>query len=191
MTSTPAGRGRGPRKAEAIFAETLRALAEHGYDRLSVEDIAHRVGVNKTTIYRWWPAQEVLLGAALLDSDALYFDMPDTGSLRADLVSLAEHVAALLSAHLAVVTAILGAAHHKPQLAELLHGFAADRLARELPIFERAVARGELRPDADPKTIMDLLDGAIWFRILVRGEAIPAGHLAAVVEAILAGVGLG
>ncbi|MBS9534092.1 TetR/AcrR family transcriptional regulator [Mycobacterium sp. M1] len=165
----------------------LRLLAERGYDDFTVEVVAARVGVNKTTIYRWWPSKEALLGAALLDSEALYFDMPDTGSLRGDLLALAEHVAGLLVANTAVVTAIFGAAQRKPQLAELLHDFSADRLARERPIFERAVQRGELPPDVDPKTVMDLLDGAIWFRVLVRGEQIPPGFLAAIVDAILAG----
>lgn len=178
---------RGPRKAEEIFTAALRLLADNGYDGLTIESIASHSGVNKTTIYRWWPSKEALLAAALINSDLLVFDMPDTGTLRGDLLALAESITALLSAHTSIATAILGAAH-KPELAALLHGFAADRLAREQPIFQRAIQRRELPSFADAKTIMDLIAGAIWCRLLLRGETIPPGHLANTVDLILNGI---
>jgi AcrR family transcriptional regulator len=176
---------RGPRKAVENFAAALRLLADNGYDGLTIESIARHSGVNKTTIYRWWPSKEALLAAALTDSDLLYFDMPDTGTLRGDLLALAEHVTAFLTAQHTIATAIFAAAQRKPELAALLHGFAADRLAREQPIFQRAIQRRELPSPTDPKTVMDLLDGAIWFRLLVRGETISPGHLANTVDLIL------
>ncbi|MFD0467130.1 TetR/AcrR family transcriptional regulator [Nonomuraea thailandensis] len=79
-----------PRKQQEIFDATLRLVAERGYDGLTVEGVAERSGVNKTTIYRWWPSKAALLGAALVESDVLGFDSPDTGSLRGDLVALVE-----------------------------------------------------------------------------------------------------
>ncbi|GAA3132018.1 helix-turn-helix domain-containing protein [Nonomuraea salmonea] len=51
-----------PRKQREIFDATLRLVAERGYDGLTVEGVAERSGVNKTTIYRWWPSKAALLG---------------------------------------------------------------------------------------------------------------------------------
>ncbi len=167
----------GPRKQEAIFAATLELLAEHGYDKLAIEAVAARSAVNKTTLYRWWPSKDALLAAALTDSGLLSLDVPDTGSLRGDLLALARHIAALLtSEHTSpIVTATLTAAPRRPELADVARSFFADRMAREQPIFERARARGELRDGIDPVSVMDLLAGAIWFRLLMRGgEASPA-----------------
>ncbi|MFF1608780.1 TetR/AcrR family transcriptional regulator [Amycolatopsis sp. NPDC058278] len=179
----------GPRKEEAIFAATLELLAEHGYDRLAIESVAARSGVNKTTLYRWWPSKDALLAAALTNSGLLSIDVPDTGGLRTDLLAVARHIARLLTSERTapIVTAALTAAPRRPELAEVARSFFADRMAREQPIFQRAQERGELRPGIDPVSIMDLLAGAIWFRLLLRGgEASPA-FLAETVDIVLEG----
>jgi AcrR family transcriptional regulator len=190
MTIPPGPIRRGPRKAEEIFAATLRLLADNGYDGLTIESVASHAGVNKTTIYRWWPSKEALLAAALTNSDLLAFDIPDTGTLRGDLLALAEGITALLTAQhtTSIAATVFAAAHRKPELAALAQSFFADRLAREQPVFQRAIQRRELPSFADPKTIMDLLAGAIWCRLLLRGETIPPGHLANTVDLILNGI---
>ncbi len=184
----PTGPRRGrPRKAEQIFTAALQLLADNGYEGLTIEAIAAAAGVNKTTIYRWWPSKDALLADALTDAQALTVEMPDTGSLRADLLVLAGHISTLLTTNLPVATAIFGAAQRRPELAALLHRFFADRLASEQPIFARAVARGELPADADPELIMDLLAGAIWCRLLLRGGTLAPGRPAELVDLILRG----
>ncbi|WP_181772171.1 TetR/AcrR family transcriptional regulator [Amycolatopsis pittospori] len=181
----------GPRKAEAIFAATLGLLAEHGYEKLAIEAVAARSGVNKTTLYRWWPSKDALLAAALRDSDLFTLDVPDTGSLRGDLLAVATHIFRLLtSEHTApVVTATLTAGPRRPELGDVSRSFFADRMAREEPIFERAVARGELRAGADPVVVMDLLAGAIWFRLLLRGGEADPKFLEKAVDTVLNGAG--
>ncbi len=181
----------GPRKAEAIFAATLELLAEHGYEKLAIEAVATRSGVNKTTLYRWWPSKDALLAAALRDSGLFSLDVPDTGSLRGDLLAVATQIFRLLtSEHTApVVTAALTAGPRRPELGAVAQGFFADRMAREEPIFERAVDRGELRAGADPVVVMDLLAGAIWFRLSLRGGGAGPDFLEEVVDTILIGTG--
>ncbi|MCK2220993.1 TetR/AcrR family transcriptional regulator [Actinomadura sp. ATCC 31491] len=177
-----------PRKQQEIFDATLRLVAEKGYDGLTVEGVAERSGVNKTTIYRWWPSKAALLGAALVEADVLGFDPPDTGSLRGDLVALVEGMIRLLteepSADIAV--AALGAAVRHPELDA--RRFFADRFAREREIFDRAVARGELAASADPMLVVDLLAGAVWLRVVFRGLPAPDGFADAAVSALLDGV---
>jgi AcrR family transcriptional regulator len=121
--------GMAPRKQQEIFDATLRLVAEKGYDGLTVEGVAERSGVNKTTIYRWWPSKAALLGAALIESDVLGFDAPDTGSLRGDLVALVEGVRRLLTEPPGsdIAVAALGAAVRHPELDA--RRFFADRFA--------------------------------------------------------------
>lgn len=161
----------GPRRAAAIFQATLELLAEHGYDRLTVEGVAERSGVNKTTIYRWWPSKAALLGAALSHGAPLDLTAPDTGTLRGDLEELVRSLVNLLTAPPAsdIAVAALGAAAGNPELARHTREFFADRLARERPVFERAVTRGELPPATDPMLLVDLLAGAVWVRAVFRG----------------------
>ncbi len=177
-----------PRKQQEIFDATLRLVAEKGYDGLTVEGVAERSGVNKTTIYRWWPSKAALLGAALVEADVLGFEPPDTGSLRGDLVALVEGMIRLLteppSADIAV--AALAAAARHPELDT--RNFFADRFAKEREIFERAARRGELPASADPMLVLDLLAGAVWTRVVLRGLRAPDDFAVKTVSALLDGV---
>ncbi|WP_051762378.1 TetR/AcrR family transcriptional regulator [Microbispora rosea] len=180
-----------PRKKDDILNAALRLLAEKGYERLTIEGVAELSGVNKTTIYRWWPSKAALLGTALVEAQELGFDVPDTGSLRGDLHALLDGLAWLLTTPPAadIAVAALGAAVNSPELAEAAKGFFADRFAREQPIFERARERGELADSADPMMIMDLLAGAVWLRVVFRQVPLDDGFTERAVNAVLDGVG--
>jgi AcrR family transcriptional regulator len=175
-----------PRAQEQIFGTTLRLLSEHGYDGLTIEGVAKEAGVNKTTIYRWWKSKAALTRAALLDSELLALDVPDTGSLRGDMIALVEHVIRLLSEPgVRAVVAAMAAAAGNGELAELAKAFFADRFERERAIFERARERGDLPPHADPMLTVDLLGGAVWTRLLLRQEALGEDFPARAVDLVL------
>ncbi|MEV0375303.1 TetR/AcrR family transcriptional regulator [Streptomyces sp. NPDC050636] len=181
----------GPRKSQEIFDATLELLAEKGYEGLTVEGVAQRSGVNKTTIYRWWPSKGALLGAALTGARQLDLQPPDTGSLQGDLEALLHAVVALLTAppSSGIAVSALGAATHSPELAVHVREFFADRLARELPVFDRAIARGELEADADPMLLVDLLAGAAWLRVVLRQLPIEKDFVSRAVSTVLHGAG--
>ncbi|MRG61289.1 TetR family transcriptional regulator [Agromyces sp. CFH 90414] len=181
---------RGPRMAQAIHDAALRLLVERGYDGLTIEGIASRSGVNKTTIYRWWPSKDAVLAAALTASDALALAIPDTGSLRGDLRALARRIAELVTdpATAPIAGALLAAGADRPQLAVVAREFFADRLLQERAMLDRASERGEVAAAVDPRSLMDLLAGAIWFRVFVRGEAPTEADLDAVVDTVLYGL---
>ncbi|WP_280414312.1 TetR/AcrR family transcriptional regulator [Nocardia carnea] len=178
-----------PRRAGAIFTATLELLADNGYDGLTMEAVAARSGVNKTTLYRWWKSKDDILAAALTDSDLLAFDVPDTGSLRSDLLETSRSIHKLLTdpATAPIATAVLAAASRRPALAAVGRTFFADRAEREHPIFRRAIDRGELPEHADPRSIMDMLAGAIWFRLFLRAEQMREEDLSAAVDLVLSG----
>ncbi|MEU1347127.1 TetR/AcrR family transcriptional regulator [Streptomyces sp. NPDC005775] len=180
--------GKGPRAAEAIFDATLRLLTERGYTGLTMEAVAQEAGVNKTTIYRWWPSKAALLHAALLRARVLDIDLPDTGTLRGDLIALAEQIIDLVTGVRTqpVVRAVTsGSGLPDDELTSLTRDFFADRFSREQPVFARATARGELAPDVDPMLLLDLIAGAVWMRALLRSEPVPPGFAAAAVDAVL------
>ncbi|MEL7976355.1 TetR/AcrR family transcriptional regulator [Isoptericola sp. F-RaC21] len=181
----------GPRRAHDIFQAALDLLVERGYEGLAMEAVASRSGVNKTTLYRWWPSKDALLAAALTDSDALSLSVPDTGSLRGDLRALTGRIAELLTDPVTapIAAALLSAGVERPELAALSRAFFGDRLVREQPVLERAAQRGDPVADVDLRTVMDLLAGAVWFRVFVRGGEAPTGaELDEIVRTVLRGV---
>ncbi|MCX5206510.1 TetR/AcrR family transcriptional regulator [Streptomyces sp. NBC_00237] len=181
-----------PRKSQEIFDATLGLLQEGGYEGLTVEGVAERAGVNKTTLYRWWPSKGALLGAALVNGTQLDFPLPDTGSLQGDLEAVLGSVVTLLTTEPASKTAIaaLGAITQSPELATHARRFFADRLDREQPILSRAVARGELASGTDPALLthlMDLLAGAAWLRLVFRQLPLDADFVTRTVDTVLHG----
>ncbi|MFE1775155.1 TetR/AcrR family transcriptional regulator [Streptomyces sp. NPDC059008] len=182
-------RSGGPRRAPEIFDATLDLLAERGYEGLTVEGVAQRSGVNKTTIYRWWPSKGALLGAALTGARRLDVELPDTGSLQGDLEALLRTVVTLLTVQPSsdIAVSALGAVTHSPELAGHVRDFFADRIDRERPVFDRAVARGELAADADPMLLVDLLAGAAWLRVVLRQLPVEKDFVSRAVSTVLNG----
>lgn len=180
----------GPRRKAEIFTAALDLLSSLGYDSLTIEGVAQRSGVNKTTIYRWWTSKSELLRDALLHSHLLRFELADTGSLRGDLTALAEQVLTLLDnehRRAIIEAALVGAVRHQA-MRELVVSFLDDRLGRHQPVFERAVARGDLPPDADPAPLVDAMAGALWLRILVRRGEVTESYTRDLIGLLMEGV---
>ncbi|MEU3007297.1 TetR/AcrR family transcriptional regulator [Streptomyces sp. NPDC007020] len=190
MTRKQEGEAGGPRRKAEIFTATLDMLGSLGYDSLTIEGVAQRSGVNKTTIYRWWSSKSELLRDALLHSHMLRFELADTGSLRGDLTELAERLQDLLAderRRTVVEAALVGAVRHQA-MRELVISFLDDRFGRHQPVFERAVARGDLPPDADPAPLVDAMAGALWMRILVRRGDVADTYTRDLVDILMDGV---
>src|SRR5882724_3495319 len=86
--------GRSARVVTEVLSATLEVFAEQGYAGVSVEAVAARAGVNKTTIYRRWPTKAELLGAALFSLRDEEPEAPNTGSLREDLLTVLRRLVA-------------------------------------------------------------------------------------------------
>lgn len=174
----PRGPGR-PRSAhahKAVIEATLELLAAKGYRGLTVEGVAARSGVAKTTIYRWWPSKQDLLLEALsaLRQPAT---VPDTGNIRDDAVAhLRGHIESFKDAATAPILAdALAEALRSPDLDDALPGFAAAQREPFRQALARAVERGELPADLDYELTMDLLIAPIVNRALAtHGQLEPA-----------------
>lgn len=137
---------------EAIVAAAAELLAEVGYDAMSIDAIASRAGVGKATIYRRWSGKAALTLDTVRARGFPIEDVPDTGTLRGDLLALFLGLAALLDEEsLNHLTGVLVAMRSHPELADavkeqVVAGWA--RGAREIVL--RAAGRGEIaRPDDD------------------------------------------
>ena len=168
---------------------TRELLGETGFTDLTVERVAERSGVHKTTIYRRWGSRAGLVGAALAAQGQQEVPIPDTGDLRADLAAIARSVGDNLASPLgrAMAQALVGHADD-PEIAGISEDFWGARFAATAVVVERAVERGELPPDADPRLAVELVVAAIWFRSIVTREPVADDLLATVVEVIVGGL---
>ncbi len=158
-----------------MLAATLAELTAVGYAELSVERVAERAGVHKTTVYRRWQDREALVVDALTDDVAREVRMPNTGSLETDLC---EHAASIItwlnSSSGSAIIATMVAGGRVPEIAAIKQRFFEDRLRRAEPVVTRAVARGEVPADTDPDRVIKTLIAPIYLRLLITAEPIDA-----------------
>lgn len=160
-----------------MLQATSELLMEVGYEQLTVEDVAARAGVHKTTVYRRWPTMPELVFEAVAEQSAEDVPIPDTGNLLDDLQILAREVVANIGTAGGArrSRSIVAAAATSDQLTAAMRSFWAARLANSAVIVERAIERNELPPDADPNLIIESLIGPLWVRLLLTGEPITDG----------------
>ncbi|GAB3118900.1 TetR/AcrR family transcriptional regulator [Streptomyces calidiresistens] len=178
------------RSRARIIEVTLDLLATRGVAGTSVDSIAERSGVAKTTIYRHWSTKgEVILAAidTCIDTPAA----PDLGSLRADLRALIGGLCEALahSRWAALLPSLLDAALRDPEFAEVHQRFAATRTEPVRRALERGIERGELPADTDPGELVDLLSGAVFYRRLLAGESVDRAYGERIVERVLRAYG--
>jgi AcrR family transcriptional regulator len=172
------GRGR-PRSEEAhraILEAVIDLLPEHGLKGLTIEAVAARAGVGKTTIYRRWPGKNELVVEAvgLLRPPG---PPPDTGSLVGDLEALVAIQRKRLEATRLprVIPRVLGEALEEPEL----HAQIVERAVKPIrdilaTVVHRAMERGELREDLDVEVMVDILHAAPLYKLLMAGGAMDA-----------------
>jgi AcrR family transcriptional regulator len=182
----PRGRRRSRRSEEAILDATLALLGEVGFSGLTVDGIAARAGVGKATIYRHWPGKAHLVVDAFR-SRIPPMPVPDTGSLRGDLLTVIGHMVQGLghSPLSRILPALVEASEQDPELEHLFKEFGAERRAVLLGVLERAAARGELRPGLDLDLTLEIIIGPVFARRLVIRKPLTASYGQALVEALL------
>jgi AcrR family transcriptional regulator len=179
------------RSKATIIDACAELIAEEGFAGVSIEAVSARSGAAKTTIYRHWPSREALcieaFGACSGPSDPL----PDTGTLRDDLVEVLSGLAERLNdpAWTAPLTSLLDAAARDPEMAAL-HRVTSSEGRRTLTrVLERAVERGELEGPLDLDTATALLAGPLFFCGIIDRERVDPTLVAAAVDAALAALG--
>jgi AcrR family transcriptional regulator len=162
--------------ASAVFEGTLSVLAEQGYSGLSIERIAERSGVNKTTIYRRWQSKDAVLAAALDNKAADVFPIPSTESISDDLRAFARALADFLTddspSIAGVQRALFSDAAREPLIAEIKRDFFTRRHEAAASMVDAAIDRGELPGDVDSRELVGLVAAQLYYRRLATGETI-------------------
>lgn len=180
--------GRSARVREAVFCATLQALAEDGYSGLTISEIGRRSGVHATSIQRRWGSLGNLLLEAVLSYSHQKLPIPNTGSLRGDLLAFARSMSRYLATPIGeTVLRTLAAAEDSAALAENRKKIVQTRYGATRVMGERAAERGELRPGVDPQMAVELLVAPLHLRKLTR-QPIDDSFVKQVVDTLLRGL---
>lgn len=154
----------------ATLEAASELMLEAGPGAVSMDAVAERAGVSKATIYRWWPSKERLALDALYETWAdAQGPVPDTGSLRGDLLALTRPWVRLLASRPfgRVITALLVQVQSDPEFAEEYRArFVEPRRDQAREIFARAISRGEVPAGTNVEVALDLLYGPVYHRLL-------------------------
>ena len=191
-----AGRPRSAQSHQAILEATLALFAEEGLAGSSIEAIAERAGVGKTTIYRRWSSKEDVIKDAL---NLFRADnpIPDTGNIRNDLLYIAKESRELFNHNplmAKLTTKLIAEIKTKPEIYHVFYEkLVASRVQQFRQIVERAKARGELRPDLDTTFIVSLIFTSLVysniFTELIDPYAKSIYEPETAVDALLRGIG--
>ncbi|GAB2769028.1 TetR/AcrR family transcriptional regulator [Amycolatopsis magusensis] len=166
--------GRTERNRVAVLTATLDELAEKGYPGLTVDAVAERSGVHKTTLYRRWGSAEGLVAAALLFGIEHRWEVPDTGSLEGDLSAMNRELTTYFTdpAKSALPLASVASSFQSAKAADSLREYYADRHERGAAMTVRAIARGEVPADTDPVEVMRQAAAPVFYRLFISREPI-------------------
>jgi AcrR family transcriptional regulator len=164
------GRPRDDSREQAILDAALEAVAEVGYERLTIDGVAARAHASKATIYRRWPGKAELVVDAFKRRVAEPVTIPDAGSLRAELLDTMR----LVCSHIGgldgnLLCGLAGSCQGDPELAACFKQMIAEKDSPLAPVISRAVARGELTAGADPALVDEVAPAVAMMRAL-QGE---------------------
>src|SRR3984957_8306622 len=157
------GRPRDEAARVAILKAANAILEKEGIAGFTIEAVAARAGVSKTTIYRWWPSRGALAVAGFLAEMEPKIAYPNTGSSLMDLVAQLKRVAAV-------------------------YGSARPRREEAKAILRAGIERGELSRDIDIDVALDALNGPIYYRMLVPLGPLDSTWVETLARSVLAGL---
>jgi AcrR family transcriptional regulator len=188
-SKTPPPQARGEAFTSAVLDAALTQLAQVGFERLSIPQVAEIAGVNKTSIYRRWPTKADLVRDALAIAINHSGEAPNTGALRTDLIALASALAAFTQSRAGTaLIRIMLAEGSNPEMRSLANA-AYSEAGKHSPwiVVQRAVERGELSSHSDPALMLFTLAGAIMHRVFVEQRDVSQDYLQQVINLVLYG----
>lgn len=187
VTARRPGRRRDESKDDAILQATRELLAERGFDGMTMDAVADRAGAGKATVYRRWPSKVQLTVDAIVCSPGVPMsadDIPDTGSLRTDL--LAVRFGRKRSDDSELMSGLMSAARENPEVAAAFQQqFVLSRTRLMRGLLDRAQARGELRADIDLDAVAAVAPAMIVYRKMVLGQRIDDAFIEQMIDSII------
>jgi AcrR family transcriptional regulator len=179
------------RSRQAILDATRELLAKGDVGALTVEAVAARSGVAKTTIYRHWRDKwELALDAVMIDVVQRLEEPADAGDTRKELLTFADGVVTMLAATPMgpAMQGLVSQIATDPGLARVYREQVVQpRLAQLAPVIQRGITHGDLRAGTEVRLVHELLAGPIFYRLLLSGAPLDRDLAPRLVDAILAG----
>ena len=186
-----AGRPRSAEAQRAVLNAARELFEEGGYASATIDAVAARSGVAKTTIYRWWPNRASLLVEVLAEVHTAAVPLPTAADPeRAIVAELRDAADAMNGLTGKLLSALLGEAQHDPEVAaELLEGLFYPRRASTARAIRRAQEKGVIRPDVPADIVADLFFGPLFYRMLVRHGPVTRAFMMQVFRYAIDGLG--
>ncbi|MGW5450457.1 TetR/AcrR family transcriptional regulator [Nocardia sp. NPDC003979] len=159
--------GRTARNREQVLAAVSAELAENGYDALTIDSVAERAGVHRTTVYRRWRNVGGLLADVIAAAGDLDWQPRDTGSLAGDLTALNEEIQESLLAEPSIASALIAVSFRSMEAAQGLARMWEDRYAQCEIVVERAAERGEIPADTDARALLIAATAPIYHCLML------------------------
>ncbi len=180
--------GRSTRVQVAVFNATMELLLTESYDAITIAEIASRSGVHETSIYRRWKTKEVLIIEVLLERAKEMFPIPDTGSVRSDLVQLLQEVIAFLQSPMGEIMAKISTASlHSAAMAPERQHYWSSRFEQFNRIVERARERGEFPPQTDEHLLLKTVIGPLYVQKFLLNQPLDESLPGRIVDLVLSG----
>lgn len=184
------GRKRDHTRDPEILEAALDVLAETGYDGMTIEMVANRAKAGKATLYRRWASKgELVIDAvACMKSADLDFDrLPDTGTLRGDLIAMIKpHAIEDSEKKLQVMAGLMSMLSRAPELADAANAAIVEPRAKVNRIFlRRAVERGEIPADCDIDALSVLAPSMAAYRTLIQRKQVDRDFLISLIDGVL------
>jgi len=184
------GRKRDHTRDAEILDAALAVLAETGYDGMTIDMVAARAKAGKATLYRRWASKDELVidAVACMKKESLEFDkLPDTGTLRGDLVAMIRpHSIEDGEKKLQIMAGLMSMINSNPALAETAHQAIIEPRARVNRFFmQRAIDRGEVPADADIETLAVLSQAMGSYRTLMLRKPIDREYILSIIDGVI------
>jgi AcrR family transcriptional regulator len=176
---------------DAIVRAALEMLAEVGYERLSIEEVARRAGTAKTSVYRRWPTKEALTLEAvrryLATIAGTLRGAPHANTLRADLIAhIGQLTTVLTRERIGVLAGLLLAIRTNRELAAMIRAeLVQAEVTAMRAILERAAARREIAAADRSALIFHLVPGVLFTRLFVLDQPMESAFAAQIVDDLL------
>lgn len=180
------------RTREVVLAAAVEVLTDVGFERVSIDAIAERSGVARSTIYRNWPDRDKLLAEAFQQAHGKAAPrIETTGELRSDLRQLADALVGSLTsdAWACTVPSLIGAAIHGESIRDLAASFSEDRRKEARQVLTVAAGRGEIGLTDQIDSALERFVAPFFVRRLVSQLPLDEGFVETQVEATLAQLG--
>lgn len=175
---------------EHVFTVTLEQLARHGFEGLSVPEVARLAGLNKTSVYRRWATKSDLVQEALRLSMGHRAPPVDSGVLRTDMLNLARGAVDFVESPvgMGVLRTLFGGGASPPVRKLVTSMWRGQDENAPRGVFIRAISRGEIPEEANIELALTTIAGALMHRVFVEQVRVTDASLEALIDLVLFGL---